>query len=86
LLSCFKKETKKKKDLRFNLLQIGELKMSHYKIQKRYDVERMVHHFIEKNQLRAIYGKDTEGIFQVNFLVEEGDVPEPDEVQTELLI
>ena len=53
--------------------------MSHYKILKRYDVERMVHHFIENNKLRAVYGKDTEGLFQVNFLVEEGDVPEPEE-------
>ena len=41
------------------------------KILPRSKVEKLITEFITKNNIYAIYGKDTEGIFQVNFLVEE---------------
>tara|TARA_A100001515_G_C4447013_1_gene168920 strand:+ start:96 stop:428 length:333 start_codon:yes stop_codon:yes gene_type:complete len=42
-----------------------------YKIGSRFEVEKLVTHFIEENNIAATYGKDSEGLFVVNFLVEE---------------
>ena len=46
-----------------------------YKIFPREELEQLVLNLIEKNRIYAEYGKDEEGIFQVNFLVTE-DEPE----------
>ena len=44
-----------------------------YKIKPRSKVENLVLKFVEKNKIYAIYGKDTEGIFEVKFVVKEED-------------
>ena len=45
--------------------------MSEYKILPRSQVEDLVTSFVVKNKIHAEYGKDTEGIFVVRFLVQE---------------
>ena len=40
-------------------------------IYPRSEVEKLVADFIVQNDIYATYGKDTEGLFQVNFIVEE---------------
>tara|TARA_B100002051_G_scaffold191732_1_gene181744 strand:+ start:799 stop:945 length:147 start_codon:yes stop_codon:yes gene_type:complete len=45
--------------------------MTNYKIYPRSKVEKLLVEFIEKNAIYAQYGKDTEGLFNVQFLVEE---------------
>ena len=45
--------------------------MTKYKIYPRSKVEKLLVEFIEKNAIYAQYGKDTEGLFNVQFLVEE---------------
>tara|TARA_B100000212_G_C26953495_1_gene355358 strand:- start:243 stop:389 length:147 start_codon:yes stop_codon:yes gene_type:complete len=45
--------------------------MTKYKIYPRSKVEKLLVEFIEKNAILAQYGKDTEGLFNVQFLVEE---------------
>ena len=45
--------------------------MSDYKILPRSKVEQLVISFIEKHKIYAEYGKDSEGLFVVNFVVEE---------------
>ena len=45
--------------------------MDKYKILPRTEVEKLVVDFIVKNKIYAEYGKDTEGLFRVNFVVEE---------------
>ena len=42
-----------------------------YKIYPRYKVEKLVTDFIEEHKIYAQYGKDSEGLFNVQFLVEE---------------
>ena len=42
-----------------------------YKIYPRSKVEQLVTDFIEKHKIYAQYGKDSEGLFNVQFLVEE---------------
>ena len=42
-----------------------------YKIYPRSKVEKLVVDFIEEHKIYAQYGKDTEGLFNVQFLVEE---------------
>jgi hypothetical protein len=42
-----------------------------YKIYSRSKVEKLVTDFIEKHKIYAQYGKDQEGLFNVQFLVEE---------------
>jgi hypothetical protein len=42
-----------------------------YKIKPRSEVEKLVLDFVVKNKIYATYGKDTEGIFEVKFIVEE---------------
>lgn len=44
-----------------------------YEIGSRSEVEKLVTHFIEENNIAATYGKDSEGLFVVHFLVEETD-------------
>ena len=44
-----------------------------YKILPRDQVEKLVLGFVEEHKLYAEYGRDDEGIFQVNFLVNEED-------------
>jgi len=43
----------------------------HYKIYRRSKVEKLVTDFIEEHKIYAQYGKDSEGLFNVQFLVEE---------------
>ena len=45
--------------------------MDKYKILPRTEVEKLVVDFIVKNRIYAEYGKDMEGLFRVNFVVEE---------------
>ena len=45
--------------------------MNDYKIRPRSEVEELVTKFIVDNKIHAQYGKDTEGLFIVQFLVEE---------------
>jgi len=45
--------------------------MSDYKILPRSKVEQLVISFIEKHKIYAEYGKDSEGLFVVHFLVDE---------------
>ena len=40
---------------------------------KRSEVEKMVRNFIADNNLEAVHGKDSEGLFIVHFLVDEED-------------
>ena len=42
-----------------------------HKIYPRSKVEKLVTNFIEEHKIYAEYGKDSEGLFNVNFLVEE---------------
>ena len=42
-----------------------------YKIYPRSKVEKLVTDFIEEHKIYAIYGKDTTGLFNVQFLVDE---------------
>ena len=42
-----------------------------YKIYPRSRVEKLVTDFIEEYKIYAQYGKDSEGLFNVQFLVEE---------------
>ena len=42
-----------------------------YKIYPRSEVEKLLVDFIEEHKIYAQYGKDTEGLFNVQFLVEE---------------
>ena len=44
---------------------------NHYETHKREYTEKLVCDFINKNQIVAHYGKDSEGIFEVKFLVKE---------------
>ena len=46
---------------------------NHYHEHTREYTEKLVIDFINKNQILATYGKDSEGIFQVNFLVKENE-------------
>ena len=43
---------------------------------KRSEVEEMVRNFVADNNVEAVYGKDTEGLFIVHFLVDEEDEDE----------
>ena len=45
--------------------------INEYKIYPRSKVEKLVTDFIEEHKIYAQYGKDSEGIFEVKFLVEE---------------
>ena len=45
-----------------------------YKIYPRSKVEKLVIDFIEDHKIHAQYGKDSEGLFNVQFLVEEKNV------------
>jgi len=45
--------------------------MNDYKIRPRSEVEELVTKFIVDNKMHAQYGKDTEGLFIVRFVVEE---------------
>ena len=47
--------------------------MHDFKIRPRSEVEELVTKFIVDNKIHAQYGKDTEGLFIVQFLVEEDD-------------
>ena len=47
--------------------------MNDYKIKPRSEVEELVTKFIVDNKIHAQYGKDTEGLFIVQFLVEEDE-------------
>ena len=42
-----------------------------YKVYPRSKVEKLVIEFIEEHKIYAQYGKDSEGLFNVQFLVEE---------------
>ena len=42
-----------------------------YRILPRSEVKDMVRNFIIDNNINAKYGTDSEGLFQVNFVVEE---------------
>ena len=42
-----------------------------YKIYPRSKVEKLITDFIEEHKIYAQYGKDSEGLFEVKFLVEE---------------
>ena len=42
-----------------------------YKIYSRSKVEKLVTDFIVEHKIYAIYGKDTTGLFNVQFLVDE---------------
>ena len=44
-----------------------------YKIYPRSKVEKLVVDFIVEHKMYAIYGKDSEGLFEVKFLVEEDE-------------
>ena len=50
--------------------QIG-IENTDYKIYPRSKVEKLVTDFIVEHKIYAIYGKDSEGLFEVKFLVEE---------------
>ena len=50
--------------------QIG-IDNTDYKIYPRSKVEKLVTDFIVEHKIYAIYGKDSEGLFEVKFLVEE---------------
>ena len=50
--------------------QIG-IDNTDYKIYPRSKVEKLVVDFIVEHKIYAIYGKDSEGLFEVKFLVEE---------------
>ena len=41
------------------------------KVKSRSEVEKLVTDFVEENKISATYGKDSEGLFVVNFVVDE---------------
>lgn len=47
--------------------------MNDFKIRPRSEVEELVTKFIVDNKIHAQYGKDTEGLFIVQFLVQENE-------------
>ena len=47
------------------------MSQSEYKILPRPEVEQLVVDFIEEHKIYAQYGKDFEGLFNVQFLVKE---------------
>ena len=49
----------------------GMRTMNKYKVYPRSKVEKLVIDFIEEHKIYAQYGKDSEGLFNVQFLVEE---------------
>ena len=49
----------------------GMRTMNRYKVYPRSKVEKLVIEFIEEHKIYAQYGKDTEGLFNVQFLVKE---------------
>ncbi len=49
----------------------GMRTMNKYKVYPRSKVEKLVIEFIEEHKIYAQYGKDSEGLFNVQFLVEE---------------
>ena len=49
----------------------GMRTMNKYKVYPRCKVEKLVIEFIEEHKIYAQYGKDSEGLFNVQFLVEE---------------
>ena len=49
----------------------GMRTMNKYKVYQRSKVEKLVIEFIEEHKIYAQYGKDSEGLFNVQFLVEE---------------
>ena len=51
-------------------LYLGGKEME-YRILPRSEVKDMVRNFVIDNNIYAQYGKDSEGLFQVNFVVEE---------------
>jgi len=53
----------------------GGMKMmtNKYKVYPRSKVEKLVIEFIEEHKIYAQYGKDSEGLFNVQFLVKEED-------------
>jgi len=52
---------------------VGGMKMmtNKYKVYPRSKVEKLVIEFIEEHKIYAQYGKDSEGLFNVQFLVKE---------------
>ena len=50
--------------------------MSEYKILPRSELEELVTSFVVDNKIHAEFGKDSEGLFVVHFLVEEEQEPE----------
>ena len=53
-------------------IYVGEMRtMNKYKVYPRSKVEKLVIEFIEEHKIYAQYGKDSEGLFNVQFLVEE---------------
>tara|TARA_R100000231_G_scaffold61620_1_gene50195 strand:+ start:160 stop:318 length:159 start_codon:yes stop_codon:yes gene_type:complete len=44
-----------------------------YKIYPRSKVEKLITDFIEEHKIYAQYGKDSEGLFNVQFLVKENE-------------
>ena len=49
----------------------GMRTMNKYKVYPRSKVEKLVIEFIEEHKIYAQYGKDSEGLFNVQFLVKE---------------
>ena len=49
----------------------GMRTMNKYKVYPRSKVEKLVIEFIEEHKIYAQYGKDSEGLFNVQFLVDE---------------
>ena len=49
----------------------GMRTLNKYKVSPRSKVEKLVIEFIEEHKIYAQYGKDSEGLFNVQFLVEE---------------
>jgi len=48
--------------------------MEDFYVYPRSELEQLVTRFIVENKIKAQYGKDTEGLFIVQFLVEEEEV------------
>jgi len=46
--------------------------LTKFKVRPRSEVEKLVTDFVEENKISATYGKDSEGLFVVNFVVDEG--------------
>jgi len=45
--------------------------MAQYNIYPRSKVEELVRNFVVDNKIHAVYSKDSEGLFRVDFLVED---------------